>query len=190
MVLACPPEPAMQIVAIQILRAIAAISVSIGHAQAFIAIPMERQGQVFGWSFLLPWAPASISSSSFPVSIMVYPSNRLFAKPGGAKIFAWRRLSRIVPLYWCAMALLLVKMPVLHKPMPMLRVSSPRFLHSLGNAGHRRAAPDLQSRLDAELRDVLLYRFALCIGLRLEIAIRQNSATRPAGDIGTTSQRA
>jgi exopolysaccharide production protein ExoZ len=52
---------------------------------------------------------------------MVYPSNRLFAEPGGAKIFAWRRLSRIVPLYWCAMALLLVKMPVLHKPMPMLR---------------------------------------------------------------------
>jgi hypothetical protein len=126
---------------------------------------MERQGQVFGWSFLLPWAPASISSSSFPVSIMVYPSNRLFAKPGGAKIFAWRRLSRIVPLYWCAMALLLVKMPVLHKPMPMLRASSPRFLHSLGHAGHRRAAPDLRSRLDAELRDVLLYCFALCIGL-------------------------
>src|SRR3954451_3665234 len=126
---------------------------------SLIAIPMERQGQVFGRSFLLPWAPASISSSSFPVSIMVYPSNRLFAKPGGAKIFAWRRLSRIVPLYWCAMALLLVKMPVLHKPMPTLRVSSPRFLHSLGHAGHRRAAPDLRSRLDAELRGVLLYRF-------------------------------
>ena len=112
---------------------------------------MERQGQVFGWSFLLPWGAGVDLFFVISGFIMVYPSNRLFAEPGGAKIFAWRRLSRIVPLYWCAMALLLVKMPVLHKPMPMLRASSPRFLHSLGHAGHRRAAPDLRSRLDAEL---------------------------------------
>jgi peptidoglycan/LPS O-acetylase OafA/YrhL len=108
----------MQIVAIQILRAIAAISVSIGHAQAFIAVPMERQGQAFGWSFLLPWGAGVDLFFVISGFIMVYSSERLFAAPAGARIFAWRRLSRIVPLYWCAMALLLVKMAVLHKPMP------------------------------------------------------------------------
>ena len=45
----------MQIVAIQILRALAALSVSIGHAQSFIGTPMENRGETFGWNYLLPW---------------------------------------------------------------------------------------------------------------------------------------
>src|SRR4051794_6211137 len=92
MVLACPPEPAMQIVAIQILRAIAAISVSIRHAQAFIGIPMERQGQCFGWSFLLPWGAGVDLFFVISGFSMVYSSDRLFAAPGGAKIFAWAKI--------------------------------------------------------------------------------------------------
>src|SRR5947209_11581938 len=126
MVRLCSPDPAMQIIAIQILRAIAAISVSVGHAQAFIGIPMERQGQVFGWNFLLPWGAGVDLFFVISGFIMVYSSERLFSAPGGAKVFGWRRLSRIVPLYWCAMVLLLIKMAVLQSRCRTLPASSHR----------------------------------------------------------------
>jgi peptidoglycan/LPS O-acetylase OafA/YrhL len=172
MVLAGPPEPAMQIVAIQILRAIAAISVSVGHAQAFIAIPMERQGQAFGWSFLLPWGAGVDLFFVISGFIMVYSSERLFAAPAGAKIFAWRRLSRIVPLYWCAMALLLVKMAVLHKPMPDAAsvVTSFFFIPwDTQNTGVPRPIYDLGWTLNYEM---FFYSvFALSIALRRELAV-------------------
>lgn len=108
----------MPIISIQVLRALAALSVSIGHAQSFIGLPMEKQGQVFGWSFLLPWGAGVDLFFVISGFIMVYSSESLFAAPGGAKRFVWRRLTRIVPLYWCAMALLLAKIFVMHKPLP------------------------------------------------------------------------
>jgi exopolysaccharide production protein ExoZ len=172
MVLLAPPETAMQIVAIQILRAIAAISVSIGHAQAFIAIPMERQGQAFGWSFLLPWGAGVDLFFVISGFIMVYSSERLFAAPGGAKIFAWRRLSRIVPLYWCAMVLLLVKIAVLHKPMPDAAsvVASFFFIPSdTQGTGVPRPIYDLGWTLNYEMFFYAV--FALCIGLRRDMAV-------------------
>jgi exopolysaccharide production protein ExoZ len=162
----------MQIVAIQILRAIAAISVSVGHAQAFIGIPMERQGQAFGWNFLLPWGAGVDLFFVISGFIMVYSSERLFAAPGGAKIFAWRRLSRIVPLYWCAMALLLVKMAVLHKPMPDATSVLTSFFFipwdTQGN-GVPRPIYDLGWTLNYEMFFYTV--FALCIGLRRELAV-------------------
>ncbi|MBV8849757.1 MAG: acyltransferase [Methylobacteriaceae bacterium] len=162
----------MQIVAIQNLRAIAAISVSIGHAQAFIGVPMERQGQVFGWSFLLPWGAGVDLFFVISGFIMVYSSERLFAAPGGAKIFAWRRLSRIVPLYWCAMVLLLIKMAALHKPMPDAAsvVSSFFFIPwDTQGTGVPRPIYDLGWTLNYEM---FFYSvFALCVGLRREMAV-------------------
>ena len=162
----------MQIVAIQILRAIAAIAVSIGHAQAFIGIPMERQGHVFGWNFLLPWGAGVDLFFVISGFIMVYSSERLFAAPGGAKVFAWRRLSRIVPLYWCAMALLLIKMAVLQKPMPDAAsvVTSFFFIPwDTQGTGVPRPIYDLGWTLNYEMFFYTV--FALCIWLRREVAV-------------------
>ena len=172
MVRLCSPDPAMQIIAIQILRAIAAISVSIGHAQAFIGIPMERQGQIFGWNFLLPWGAGVDLFFVISGFIMVYSSERLFAAPGGAKVFGWRRLSRIVPLYWCAMVLLLIKMAVLHKPMPDAAgvVTSFFFIPwDTQGTGVPRPIYDLGWTLNYEMFFYTV--FALCIGLRREMTV-------------------
>src|SRR5947209_12231521 len=108
----------MQLVSVQILRAIAALSVAIGHAQAFIAIPMDKQGQAFGWNFLLPWGAGVDLFFVISGFIMVYSSEKLFAAPGGGGTFGWRRLTRVVPLYWCAMLLLLAKSALQQKPLP------------------------------------------------------------------------
>jgi exopolysaccharide production protein ExoZ len=162
----------MQIIAIQMLRAIAAISVSIGHAQAFIGIPMERQGQVFGWNFLLPWGAGVDLFFVISGFIMVYSSERLFAAPGGAKVFGWRRLSRIVPLYWCAMVLLLVKMAALHKPMPDVADVATSFFFipwDTQGTGVPRPIYDLGWTLNYEMFFYAV--FALCIGLRREMAV-------------------
>src|SRR5947209_6965123 len=162
----------MQIVAIQILRALAAISVSIGHAQAFIGIPMERQGQIFGWNFLLPWGAGVDLFFVISGFIMVSSSERLFAAPGGAKVFGWRRLSRIVPLYWCAMVLLLIKMAVLHKPMPDAAslVTSFFFIPwDTQGTGVPRPIYDLGWTLNYEMFFYTV--FALCIWLRRELAV-------------------
>jgi exopolysaccharide production protein ExoZ len=162
----------MQIAAIQILRAIAAVSVSIGHAQAFIGIPMERQGQVFGWSFLLPWGAGVDLFFVISGFIMVYSSEKLFAAPGGAATFGWRRLSRIVPLYWCATALFVAKMVVQHKPLP----DAPSLITSLlfvpwdtQGTGVPRPVYELGWTLNYEMFFYAL--FALCIGLRRERAV-------------------
>ncbi len=162
----------MQIVAVQILRAIAALAVAIGHAQGFIGIPMERQGQAFGWGFLLPWGAGVDLFFVISGFIMVYSSERLFGAPGGAKIFAWRRLSRIVPLYWCAMALLLLKTAALHKPMPDFAsiVTSFFFIPWDTQAtGIPRPIYDLGWTLNYEMFFYTV--FALCIGLRREFAV-------------------
>jgi exopolysaccharide production protein ExoZ len=162
----------MQIVAIQILRAIAALSVAVGHAQGFIGIPMERQGEAFGWSFLLPWGAGVDLFFVISGFIMVYSSEGLFGAPGGAKIFAWRRLSRIVPLYWCAMALLLLKTAALHKPMPDPASIVTSFLFipwDTQATGIPRPIYDLGWTLNYEMFFYTV--FALCIGLRRELAV-------------------
>jgi exopolysaccharide production protein ExoZ len=85
----------MQIVSIQLLRAFAALSVAFGHGQGFIGIPLERQGDVFPWSFFLPWGSGVDLFFVISGFIMVYSSETLFGAPNGAQTFLWRRLCRI-----------------------------------------------------------------------------------------------
>lgn len=110
----------MQIVSIQVLRALAALTVAVGHGQAFIGMPLEKLGRDYDWSYLLPWGAGVDLFFVISGFIMVYSSEQLFAQPGGAQTFMWRRLTRIVPLYWAAMALILVKITLQHKPQPDL----------------------------------------------------------------------
>jgi peptidoglycan/LPS O-acetylase OafA/YrhL len=99
----------MQLISIQLLRAAAALSVTIGHGQAFIGFPMEKLGESYNWSHLLPWGAGVDLFFVISGFIMVYASERLFAQPGATGVFAWRRLTRIAPLYWTATALLLAR---------------------------------------------------------------------------------
>jgi exopolysaccharide production protein ExoZ len=98
-----------EIAPVQVLRAISAIAVSILHvaqaAGAFVGTPGEAP---YPWLKFLPW-DASVDIF-FVISgfVMVYASTRLFARPGGVRLFVGRRLARIVPLYWIATTLVLL----------------------------------------------------------------------------------
>lgn len=109
-------EFVMHLISIQILRAFAAITVAIGHAQSFIGVPVEKSGEMFGWNYLLPWRAGVDLFFVISGFIIVYSSEKLFAQPGGARAFAWRRLSRIVPLYWATTSIVLVAAVLRHKP--------------------------------------------------------------------------
>jgi peptidoglycan/LPS O-acetylase OafA/YrhL len=106
----------MQIVSIQVLRALAAAVVAFGHGQHFIGIPMEKQGQVFPWSHALPWASGVDLFFVISGFTMVYSSERLFGQAGGARTFAWRRVTRIAPLYWALTSYILIVDALRHKP--------------------------------------------------------------------------
>lgn len=86
----------MRLDGIQVLRAVAAISVMLAHAVADIA---ARSGVE-----LVPRAYAGAAGVDlfFVISgfIMVYSSRDLLGRPGAWLAFSARRLARIVPLYW------------------------------------------------------------------------------------------
>ncbi|MFI5014398.1 MAG: acyltransferase family protein [Hyphomicrobiales bacterium] len=93
---------------IQVLRALAALAIVIHHgiyeAVAFAA----AGGAAFVPPRLLPW-PAGVDLF-FVISgfVMVYASRNLFGTRDGPKHFLWRRIARIVPLYWSTTALVLL----------------------------------------------------------------------------------
>lgn len=96
-----------QLIAIQILRALAAGMVVFHHAQNDAARTAAEAGAQFTRLFPLPWAAGV--DLFFVVSgfVMVFSSEKLFATPGGATQFLGRRVARIVPLYWLATAIFL-----------------------------------------------------------------------------------
>ncbi len=108
-----------QIAAIQVLRAIAAFSVVIGHTQRnaiLIAAASNREFQ----PVLLDLTEAGVDLF-FVISgfVMVYASRELFAAPGGGLFFLSRRLARIVPLYWSMTTIFLTVMLVSSKLIPV-----------------------------------------------------------------------
>ena len=97
-----------EIVAIQLMRALAALLVAFGHAQAEAVVMAARVGATF-----TPVAGAVTGAGVdlfFVISgfVMVYASRNLFAQPGGARAFLTRRIARVAPLYWAATMLFLV----------------------------------------------------------------------------------
>lgn len=92
---------------VQILRAIAALSVALGHTQTEalrLAIADNREFH----PILLDLTGAGVDLF-FVISgfVMVYASRELSCAPNGARIFLERRVARIVPLYWSITALFL-----------------------------------------------------------------------------------
>lgn len=99
----------LELASVQVLRAVAAIAITILHVAQSAGIFVGRPGEApYPWLKLLPW-DASVDIF-FVISgfVMVYASTRLFARRDAVRLFAGRRLARIVPLYWVATTLVLL----------------------------------------------------------------------------------
>ena len=114
-----------QIEPIQTLRALAALTVVVGHAQTEALAAATKQGGSFSPSHLLPWGAGVDLFFAISGFIMVVASGRLFAAQGGAATFASRRLKRIVPSYWLATTLYVAIQYATHK-----RVEAPDLVAS------------------------------------------------------------
>ncbi len=107
-----------QIVAIQVLRALAAATVVIGHAQADARVAADLAGLGFTPSALLPWGAGVDLFFVISGFIMVHASARFFAAPGGRRAFLARRVARIAPLYWGMATLYLASSLAAGKALP------------------------------------------------------------------------
>jgi len=96
-----------KLIYIQILRACAALSVAIHHAQFDAAALAGRFGRPFQPFDAIPWAAGVDIFFVISGFIIVHSSQKLFEAPGAAGVFLARRLGRIVPLYWGATSLYL-----------------------------------------------------------------------------------
>src|SRR5438093_4622260 len=84
------------LVSIQVLRAVAALAIIVAHFWG----AFEAFGHPNPWpNFILGAAGVDLF---FVISgfIMVYSSERMFGQPTAPAQFFFRRLARIVPLYW------------------------------------------------------------------------------------------
>ncbi|TSE10926.1 acyltransferase [Mesorhizobium intechi] len=104
-----PVEPSQRetLVQVQVLRAVAATSVALRHAQHDAATLELEAGRTFQAWDPIPWSAGVDIFFVISGLIMVHTSRQLFAKTGGARLFLSRRLARIVPLYWTVTTLYL-----------------------------------------------------------------------------------
>ena len=98
------PKPTLWTV--QVLRAVAALMVVIGHSQSAVggAVSAER---TFVRSTTVPWGAGVDLFFVISGFIIVHASARLFGRAGAQREFLKRRLIRIVPLYWLVTTLFL-----------------------------------------------------------------------------------
>jgi peptidoglycan/LPS O-acetylase OafA/YrhL len=97
-----------QILSVQMLRAVAALTVIVGHVQAQSILDTERFGGSFTPTHILPWGAGVDLFFVISGFIMVASSEKLFAAPKGNVTFLARRFARIIPLYWIFATLYIV----------------------------------------------------------------------------------
>ena len=102
-----------RLLAVQVLRAFAALAVVVYHAEYDAEAVAARAGLVFEHSELLPWMAGVDVFFVISGFIMVHASDELFGMSGAASLFLTRRLIRIVPLYWAATILFLATLVLL-----------------------------------------------------------------------------
>lgn len=102
-----------QIRSIQVLRAMAALSVAFGHLQSE-ALTMPAAAPHSYAPILLDLTGSGVDLF-FVISgfVMVYASQDLFGSADGGRRFLKRRIARIVPLYWMMTTLFLVTLIVM-----------------------------------------------------------------------------
>ncbi|MBN9222702.1 MAG: acyltransferase [Mesorhizobium sp.] len=101
------PRQGETLAQVQILRAVAATSVALRHAQHDAATLGSQVGRTFQAWNPIPWSAGVDVFFVISGLIMVHASQQLFAKAGGARLFLSRRIARIVPLYWVVTTLYL-----------------------------------------------------------------------------------
>jgi exopolysaccharide production protein ExoZ len=149
---------------LQALRAIAALAVVAGHTGDYL---MAQNGFV---PPLLRWfhGPAGVDVF-FVISgfVMTLSSGRLLKKEHPARIFLWRRILRIVPLYWLLttvkIILLLVRPRLSAHPTPSVwnMVSSYLFIPSYGASGEIRPVIVVGWTLSFEMMFYVFFAIAL-----------------------------
>jgi exopolysaccharide production protein ExoZ len=92
---------------VQVLRAVAALSIAILHV-LHDAIGLDPTGTMGRLHDALPWDAGVDLFFVISGFVMVYASTELFGRRDGAALFMARRLIRIVPLYWAATTLFLL----------------------------------------------------------------------------------
>lgn len=162
---------------VQVLRAVAAFLVVVGHA--------AHETEVMSVALGRPAADLSAVNWGFGVDIffvisgfiMVYTSADLFGRPGAWRIFLTRRLIRIVPLYWLLTTALLVGAVVLPQ---LLNVpitdwkhilASYLFIPSMRVPGEIRPVMALGWTLNMEMFFYVLFAAALAFPFRRGIAL-------------------
>jgi exopolysaccharide production protein ExoZ len=98
------PPRAPTLLGIQVLRAVAALTVMLVHLSSEIALKLG-QAPLPGAAFFGIGVDLFFVISGF---IIVYASETLFQTPRGGRTFFLRRLLRIAPIYYVATAILLI----------------------------------------------------------------------------------
>ena len=165
-------EPDGKIVAIQLLRALAALTVAAGHiAFAFadhlggglgLAPSGDQAGQVAVMLFFIV--------SGY---VMVVSSRGLFGQPGARRQFWTRRLIRIMPPYWIATALLaLIFLTLFPRPIdPLKLVQSLLLVPYWPENDLLRPLPFLWVGWTLFYEMIFYALFGLLIGLRRDAAV-------------------
>jgi peptidoglycan/LPS O-acetylase OafA/YrhL len=107
-----PPGGSSVLLSIQAMRGFAVLAVILIHIQLYFSAQL-------GMPDFIPYFNVGAASVDlfFVISgfIMVYASERLFARPDGMRIFFLRRIARIVPLYWATTSIILLYLVLRHR---------------------------------------------------------------------------
>jgi exopolysaccharide production protein ExoZ len=147
---------------LQILRIAAAFMVLLTHSSFYASERLDRHFTV--------WERGATGVSIFFVLsgfVMVYSSSKLWGDPTGWKVFAERRIVRIVPMYWIAttvkvVAILLTTGYVLHAELsPVNTFASYFFLPAYNTEGHIGPILGVGWTLNFEMLFYFLFTLAL-----------------------------
>jgi peptidoglycan/LPS O-acetylase OafA/YrhL len=153
---------------LQILRITAACMVLLTHSTFYASERLDRHFLVWGKG-------ASGVDIFFVLSgfVMIYSSQRLFTHPNGWRIFAERRIVRIVPIYWIAttiklIALLATTGYVLHAQFRVANtIESYLFLPAYNSEGIVIPVLGVGWTLNFEMFFYFLFTFALFLRLNV-----------------------
>lgn len=155
---------------LQILRAIAASFVVVDHAFVLLHDAGFDCGQYNHAGYLIGHSGVA---AFFVLSglIMLRQAGYLFGKPRSPLLFAWRRVTRIVPMYWIATLLWVFFFWNNEDPHPRRQILFSLLFIPNYFAGHTRLFPVLQLgwTLNYEMFFYLLFTFALLFRRKLGI---------------------
>ncbi len=100
-------SPVPQYASIQILRAVAALAITIHHAMHEADGVARKVGGTFAWQHTLPLEAGVDLFFVISGFVMVHASRDMFGSPASILPFLRRRLARIVPIYWLTTLLFL-----------------------------------------------------------------------------------